>query len=101
MKKNRQYEKFSLNSFNRQIIAFTKRIDVENCALELSKVLLYQGYYSNMGPIIREDNVDFFMCRDTFKFSFIPIKSLTNDLKHFSKNWHISDLYPSLHQCSE
>ena len=97
-----EYEKFSLYSFNKEIIKITKPIYVGFCVLELSKFLMYEWYYDKMQPYLGEDNLELhYLDTDSFIFSFKPIKSLIKDLKHFKEDFDISDLYPSHELYSE
>ena len=45
-----EYEKFTLYSFNKESIKFTKPIYVGSSVLELSKLLMYEWYYDKMQP---------------------------------------------------
>ena len=91
-----EYEKFNLYSFNKETIKFTKPIYVGFCVLELSKLLMYEWYYDKMQPYFGEDNLELhYLDTDAFIFSFKPIKSLIEDLKHFKDDFDFSDLDPS------
>ena len=91
-----EYEKFNLYSFNKETIKFTKPIYIGFCVLELSKLLMYEWYYEKMQPYFGEDNLEFpYLDTDSFIFSFKPIKSLIEDLKHFKDDFDFSDLDPS------
>ena len=88
-----EYEKFILYSFNKESIKFTKPIYVGFSVLELSKVLMYEWYYDKMQPYLGEDNLEIqYLGTDSFIFSFKPIKSLIEDLKHFKEDFDFSDL---------
>ena len=50
--------KFSLYSFNKESIKFTKPIYVGFSVLDLSKLLMYQWYYDKMEPYFGEDNLE-------------------------------------------
>ena len=77
-----EYEKFSLYSFNKESIKFSKPIYVGFSVLELSKRLIYEWYYDKMQSCFGEDNLELhFLDTDCFIFSFKPIKSLIEDLK--------------------
>ena len=89
-------EKFSLYSFNKETIKFTKLIYVGFCVLELLKLLMYEWYYDKMQPFFGEDNLELqYLDTDSFIFSFKPIKSLIEDLKQFKEDFDFSDLDPS------
>ena len=97
-----EYEKFNLYSFNKETIKFTKPIYVGFCVLELSKLLMYEWYYDKMQPYFGEDNLELhYLDTDSFIFSFKPIKSLIEDLKHFKDDFEFSDLDPSHELYSE
>ena len=97
-----EYEKFNLYSFNKETIKFTKPIHVGFCVLELSKLLMYEWYYDKMQPYFREENLELqYLDTDSFIFSFKPIKSLIEDLKHFKEDFDFSDLDPSHELYSE
>ena len=88
-----EYEKFNLYSFNKETIKFTKPIYVGFSVLELSKLLMYEWYYDKMQPYFGEDNLELhYLDTDSFIFSFKPIKSLIEDLKHFKEDFDFSDL---------
>ena len=90
------YEKFSLYSFNKESIKFTKLIYVGFSVLESSKFLMYEWYYDKMQPYFGEDNLELhYLNTDSFIFSFKPIKSLIENLKHFNEDFDFSDLDPS------
>ena len=94
--KNAEYEKFNLYSFNKESIKFTKPIYVGFSVLELPKLLMYESFYDKMQPYFGEDNLELhYLDTDSFIFSFKPIKSLIEDLKHFQKDFDFSDLDPS------
>ena len=91
-----EYEKFSLYSFNKESIKFTKPIYVGFSVLELSKLLMYEWFYVKMQPYYGEDNLELhYLDTDSFIFSFKPIKSLIEDLKYFKECFDFSDLDPS------
>ena len=91
-----EYEKFSLYSFNKESITFTKPIYVGFSVLELSKHLMYEWYYDKMQPYFGEDSLELhYLDTDSFIFSFKPIKSLIEDLKYFKEDFDFSDLDPS------
>ena len=91
-----EYEKFSLYSFNKETIKFTKPIYVGFCVLELSKLLMYEWYYDKTQQYFGEDNLELhYLDTDSFIFSFKSIKSLIEDLKHFKEDFEFSDLDPS------
>ena len=97
-----EYEKFNLYSFNKETIKFTKPIYVGFCVLELSKLLMYEWYYDKMQPYFGEDNLELhYLDTDSFIFSFKPIKSLIEDLKHFKEDFDFSELDPSHELYSE
>ena len=76
--KNADYEKFSLYSFNRKSIKFTKPIYVGFNVLDLSEFLMYEWYYDKMQPYFGEYNLELhYLDTDSFIFSFKPIKSLS------------------------
>ena len=102
MRKFAEYEKFGLYSFNKETIKFTKPIYVGFCVLELSKLLMYEWYYDRMQPYFGEDNLELhYLDTNSFIFSFKPIKSLIEDLKHFKEDFDFSDLDPSHELYSE
>ena len=85
-------------SFNKETIKYTKPINVGLCVLELSKLLMYEWYYDKMQPYFGEDNSELhYLDTDSFIFSFKPIKSLVEDLKHFKEDFEFSNLNP-LHE---
>ena len=91
-----EYEKFKLYTFNKETIKFTKPIYVGFCVLELSKLLFYEWYYDKMQSYFGEVNLELhYLDTDSFIFSFKPIKSLIEDLKHFKVDFDFSDLDPS------
>ena len=93
--KKAEYEKINLHSFNKETIKFTKPIYVGFCLLELSKLLIYEWYYDKMQPYCGEDNLELlYLDTDSLIFSFKPIKSLIEDLKHFKEDFDFSDLNP-------
>ena len=97
-----EYEKFNLYSFNKETIKFTKPIYIWFCIVELSKLLMYERYYDKMQPYFGEDNLELhYLDTDSFIFSFKPIKSLFEDLKHFKEDFDFSDLDPSHELYSE
>ena len=64
--------------------------------MELSKLLMYEWYYDKMQPYFGEDKLELhYLDTDSFIFSFKPIKSLIEDLKHFKEDFGFSDLDPS------
>ena len=88
-----EHNKFNLYSFNKESIQFTKPIYVGFCVLELSKLLMYEGWYDKMQPYFGEDNLQLhYLDTDSFIFSFKPIKSLIENLKHFKEDFDFSDL---------
>ena len=88
-----EYQKFNLYSFNKETIKFTKPIYVGFSILDLSKLLMYEWYYDKMQPYFGEDNLELhYLDTDSFIFSFKPIKSLIEDLKHFKDDFDFSDL---------
>ena len=94
--KSAEYEKFSLYSFNKESVKFTKPIYVGFSLLELSKLLMYEWYYDKMQPYFGEDNLELhYTDCDSFIFSFKPINSLIEDLKYFKEDFDFSDLEPS------
>ena len=97
-----EYEKFNLYSFNKETINFTKPIYVGFCVLELSKPLMYEWHYDKMQPYFVEDNLELhYLDTNSFIFSFKPIKSLIEELKHFKEDFDFSDLDPSHELYSE
>ena len=77
-----EYEKFSLYSFNKESLKFTKPINVGFSVLDFSKLLLYEWCYDNMRPYFGENNLELlYLDTDSFIFSFKPTKSLIEDLK--------------------
>ena len=55
-----------------------------------------------MQPYFGEDNLELhYLDTDAFIFSFKPIKSLNEDLKHFKEDFDFSDLDPSHELYSE
>ena len=91
-----EYEKFNWYSFNKETIKFTKPIYVGFSVLDLSKLLMYEWYYDKMQPYFGEYNLELhYLDTDSFIFSFKPIKSLIEDLKHFKDDFDFSDLDPS------
>ena len=97
-----EYEKINLYSFNRETIEFTKPIYVGFCVLDLSKLLMFEWYFDKMQPYVGEDNLELlYLDFDSFIFSFKPIKSLIEDLKHFKEDFDFSDLDPSHELYSE
>ena len=91
-----EYEKFNLYSFIKETIKFTKPIYFGFCVLELSKLLMYEWYYDKMQPYFGVDKLELhYLDTDSFIFSFKPIKSLIEDLKHFEDDFDFSDLDPS------
>ena len=57
---------------------------------------MYEWYYDKMQPYFGENNLELhYLDTDSFIFSFKPIKSLTEDLKHFKDDFDLSDLDPS------
>ena len=54
---------------------------------------MYEWYYDKMQPYFGEDNLELhYLDTDSFIFSFKPIKSLIEDLKHFTEDFDFSDL---------
>ena len=96
-------EKFNLYSFNKETSNFTKPIYVRFCVIELSKLLMYEWYYDKMRPyFFVEGNLQLHnLDTDSFIFSFKPIKSLIEYLKHFREDFDFSDLDPSHELYSE
>ena len=91
-----EHEKFSLYSFNKEIIKFNNPVYVGFSVLELSKFLIFEWYYDKMQPYVGEDNLELhYLDTDSFIISFKPIKSLINDLKYFKEDFDFSDLDPS------
>ena len=91
-----EYEKFNLYSFNKETIKFTKPMYVGFSVLDLSKLLMYEWFYDKMQPYFGEDKLELhYLDTDSFIFSFKPIKSLFEDLKHFEEAFDFSDLDPS------
>ena len=89
-------EKFSLYSFKKESIKFTKLIYVGFNVLELSKLLMYEWYYDKMQPYFGEDNLELHhLITDSFIFSSKPNKSSIEDLKFFREDFDFSDLDPS------
>ena len=87
-----EYEKFNLYSFNKETVKLTKPIYAGFCVLELSKLLMYEWYYDKMQPYFGEDNLELhYLDTDSFRFSFKPIISLIEDLKHFKEDFDFSD----------
>ena len=83
-----EYEKFKLYSFKKETIKFPKPVYVGFCVLELSKLLMYEWYCDKMQPYFVEDNLELlYLDTDSFIFSFKPIKSLFEDLKHFQEDF--------------
>ena len=97
-----EYEKFNLYSFSKEIIKFTKPIYVGFCLMDLTKLLMYEWYYDKMQPYFGEDYLELhYLDTDSFIFSFKPIKSLIEDLKHFKEDFDFSDLDSSHELYSE
>ena len=97
-----EYEKFNFYSFNKGTIKFTKPIYVGFCVLELSKLLMYEWYYDKMQQYFGENNLELhYLDTDSFIFSFKPIKSLIEALKHFKECFDFSDLDQSHELYSE
>ena len=91
-----EYDKFNLYTFNKETIKFTKPIYVGFSILDLSKLLMCEWYYDKMQPYFDEDNLELhYLDTDSFIFSFKPIKSLIEDLKHVKDDFDFSDLDPS------
>ena len=91
-----EYEKFSLYSFNKESIKFTKPIYVGFSVLELSKLLMYAWFYDKMQPYFGEDRLELhYLDTETFIFSFKPIESLFENLKYFTEDFDFSDLDPT------
>ena len=85
-----------MSSFIKETIIITKPIYVGFCVIELSKLLLYEWYYDKMQPYFGEDILELhYLDTDSLIFSFKPIKSLTEDLKHFKEDFDLSVLDPS------
>ena len=96
MTKLQNMKKFKLYSFNKGTTKFTKPIYIGFCVLELSKLLMYEWYYDKMQPYFGVDNLELhYLDTHSFIFSFKPIKSLIEDLKHFKDDFDFSDLEPS------
>ena len=54
---------------------------------------MYEWYYDKMQPYFGEDILELqYLDTDSFIFSFKPIKSLTEDIKHFREDFDFSDL---------
>ena len=97
-----EYEKFSLYSFNKESIKFTKANHVGFSVLEISKLLMYERYYDKMQPNFGEDNLELhYLDTDSCILSFEPIKSLFEDSKYFREDFDFSDLDPSHELYSE
>ena len=63
---------------------------------------MYEWYYDKMQPYFGDDNLELhYLVTDSFIFSFKPIKSLIEDLKHFKEDFDFSDLDPSHELYSE
>ena len=63
---------------------------------------MHEWYYDKMQPYFGEDNLELhYLDTDSFIFSFKPIKSLTEDSKHFKEDFDFSDLDPSHELYSE
>ena len=63
---------------------------------------MYEWFYDKMQLYFGKDNLELhFLDTDSFIFSFKPIKSLIEDLKHFKDDFDFSDLDPSLELYSE
>ena len=63
---------------------------------------MYEWYYDKMQAYFGEDNLELqYLYTDSFIFSFKPIKSLIENLKHFKEDFDFSDLYPSHELFSE
>ena len=91
-----KYEKFSLYSFNKESIKFTKPIYVGFSVLDSSKLLMYEWYYDKMQPYCGDDILQLhYLDTDLFIFSFEPIKSLIKVLKYYIEDVDFSDLDPS------
>ena len=70
--------------------------------MELSKLLMYERYYDKMQPYFSEDKLElYYLDTDSFIFSFKPIKSLIENLKHFKEDFDFSNLDPSHELYSE
>ena len=70
--------------------------------MELSKLLMYEGYYDKMQPYFGEDNLELhYLDTDSIIFSLKPIKSFIEDLKHFKEDFYFNDLDPSHELYSE
>ena len=77
-----EYEKFTFYSFIKESIKFTKHICAGFCALESSKLLMYEWFYDKMEPYFGEDNLELhYLDTNSFKFLFKPIKSIIEGLK--------------------
>ena len=97
-----EYEKFNLYSFNKETIKFTKPIYVGFSVSDLSKLLMYEWYSDKMQLHYGEDNLEIhYLNTDSFIFSFKPIKSLIEDLKHFKEDIDFIDLDTSHELYSE
>ena len=91
-----EYEKFSLYSFIKESIKFTKPIYVGFSVFKLSKLLMYEWYYDKVQPYFGEDNLGLhYLDTDSFIFSFKPIESLFEDLKFLKEDFDFSDSDPS------
>ena len=53
---------------------------------------MYEWYYDKMKPYFEEGNLELhYLDTDSFIFSFKPIKSLIEVLKHFKEDFDFSD----------
>ena len=63
---------------------------------------MYEWYYDKMQPYFCENNLQLhYLDTDRFLLSFIPIKSLIENLKHFNEDFDFSELDPSHELYSE
>ena len=63
---------------------------------------MYEWHYDKMQPYFGEDNLELhYLDTDSLIFSFKPIRSLIEDLKHFKEDFDFSDLDPSHELYSE
>ena len=63
---------------------------------------MYEWYYDKMQPYFGEDNLELhYFDTGSFIFSFKPIKSSIEELKHFKEDFDLSDLDPSHELYSE
>ena len=86
-----EYQKFSLYSFNKERINFTKSFYFGFSVLELSKLLMYEWYYDKRQPYSGENILKLhYLDTDSFLFSFKPIKSLIEALNYFKEDFDFS-----------